>query len=117
MLVLSDMLGVEDVSIGMAALPAPTWRVVFCHLLHPAEIDPELSGHYEMRDVETGNKKRYQVTQQALVTYRERLQAWQDRLAESCRDNRALYTLLPTNWSLETEMMTQLIQTQVVSRQ
>ncbi len=116
-LVISDMLGVRDVAPGMAALPAPLWRVAFCHLLHPAELQPELAGQYELRDIETGQRKRYQVTAQALVTYHERLQAWLEALSQSCRDNHALYSLLPTNGSLETDMLGQLIQAQVVRRQ
>jgi hypothetical protein len=113
-LVLSDLLGVADLSAGLKALPAPAWKVVFCHLLHPDEISPELNGHFELQDIETGQKKRNSITSRVLATYRQKLDAWRENLAQICLERNATYTLLQTNWSIENEIISQLRHARVV---
>ena len=113
-LVLSDLLGASDLSAGLDALPAPEWNVAFLHLLHPAEIDPALDGYFEMRDIETGEKKLYPVTPRVLETYRQRLQNWQSELARLCLERKAAYNMIPTNWTIEGEIIPRLLRAQVV---
>jgi hypothetical protein len=113
-LALSDLLGVDDLSAGLAALPQPAWNVAVCHLLHPAEIDPDLNGYLEMQDVETGRKKKCTITPRSLETYRQRLQSWQSQLAQTCLERQASYSMFPTNWSLENEILPYLRGVQLV---
>jgi len=113
-LVISDLLGVKDLTTGLDALPQPSWKVVCFQLLHPAEINPTLNGYFEMQDIETGQKKLYPVTPKALETYRQRLESLQKQIAQDCLERNAVYTLFPTNWSIENEILSQLRRTQVV---
>jgi uncharacterized protein (DUF58 family) len=112
--VISDLLSVQDLRRGLEALPAPTWQVVVCHLLHPAELDPALDGHLQMVDIETGAKKLYTVTARSLETYRRRLSEWQEQLSQVCREHKAIYSQLSTGWSMETQIIPQLRRDQVV---
>lgn len=116
-IVLSDLLGVTDLAPALGILPAPAWRVVFLHLLHPDELDPTLNGYLELQDVETAERRSYRITPQVLQTYRERLETWQDGLAETCKEQHAIYTPLSTGGTLETEMLPQLLAARVVKRQ
>jgi len=115
-LVISDLLGTQDLSRPLAALPAPAWKVVFCHLLHPQELSPQINGHFEMLDIETGQKKRYPVTAKVLELYRQRLQAWRDQIAQTCEERRVVYTMLPTSGSIAQEILPELQRAQVVRR-
>ena len=115
-LVISDLLGVQNLSAGLEALPAPLWNVVFLHLLHPQELSPELNGYFEMQDSETGEKKLYPVTPRVLKTYRQRLDAWRNEISQTCLERKAVYTMIPTHWSLENEILPQLRRDQVVKR-
>jgi uncharacterized protein (DUF58 family) len=108
-LLLSDLLGAPDLAPGLEALTngagAPAWNVVLFHLLHPEELNPALHGDFKLQDIETGQVKRYVVTEKALEIYVERLQAWRDSLERTCQDRNAFYTLIPTHWSLERETL------------
>jgi uncharacterized protein (DUF58 family) len=114
-ILLSDLLGVDDLARALEPLPLPAWNVVVCHLLHPAEIDPTLRGDLEMQDIETGQKKRYSVTSRALDTYRQRLQAWRSDVAGACLERKAVYTMIPTHWSIEKEILPHLRKARIVA--
>jgi uncharacterized protein (DUF58 family) len=116
MFVLSDLLD-DDLTDSLEYLPAPSWWVNVIHLLHPQEIDPDLQGAMEMIDCETGQKANYDVTKEAVKIYRQRMEEWQSSLDLDCVKNHAFYTLAPTNWSLEREMIAHLRSVQVVSDQ
>jgi hypothetical protein len=115
---ISDLLAAGDLAAGLRSaldrLAAPAWQVVVCHLLHPQEIDPALSGHFQMQDVETGQRKHYNITSRALEGYRQHFAAWQSGMAELCREKKAVYSLLRSDWSLEKEMIPQLRRDRVV---
>jgi len=115
-LVISDLLGTQDLSKALSALPAPSWKVVFCHLLHPDELNPKINGHFEMQDIETGQKKRYPVTAKVLKQYRLRLQAWRDQVAQTCLERRVVYLMLPTQGSIVQEIIPELLRSRVVKR-
>jgi uncharacterized protein (DUF58 family) len=112
--VISDLLGTSDFTAALGKLPSPGWQVVFCHLLHPAELEPRLNGPLEMLDVETGGKKRYTIDAKALETYRQRLDAWREDLAGRCRSSRAVYCMLPTDASMESDIIPRLRRERVV---
>jgi len=112
--VLSDLLAVQSLSPALEMIRAPAWKVIFLHLLHPDELQPSLHGHYELHDIETEEKRAYKITPQALETYQQRLQSWQAKIAQVCLSNRCQYTLIPSNWSLEKEILPHLRRLQVV---
>lgn len=115
--VLSDLLGEQDLAKGLASLPLPTWNLVICHLLHPAELNPVVRGDFEMQDIETGQMKRYAVTDKAISTYRQRLQAWLNSLEATCMERKARYTMIPTDWHLESQIIPHLREVNVVKPQ
>jgi uncharacterized protein (DUF58 family) len=114
-LVLSDLLDVKRFSNALALLPAPTWDVVVFHLLHPQELEPTLKGDYQMVDIETGRSVNYDVDDTALRMYREKIETWRNDLERSCIENNAFYSLIPTHWSLEREIIPYLRSVQIVS--
>jgi hypothetical protein len=117
-LLLSDLLGTQDLSSGLEALTihqsAPAWNVVIFHLLHPAELNPALRGDFELQDIETRQTKCYAVTEKAIEIYSQRLQAWQESLEEICLERKTFYTMIPTHWSLEMETLPHLREANVV---
>jgi uncharacterized protein (DUF58 family) len=119
--VISDLLGSAALPRALEAFSLPNWNVVLCHLLHPAEIDPDLNGSLtklrfvEIQDIETGQKKKYTITPRLLESYRSRLQAWQNELAQACLERKAIYTMIPAHWSLEKEILPYLMKTRVVA--
>ena len=114
-LILTDLMDVEDLSRGLERLPAPTWSTAVFHLLHPEEIDPGLRGDFMMQDIETGRLKKCSVTPKTLEIYKERLQAWQQGIQETCLEKKAFYTMIPTSWTLENEILPYLLGAHVVS--
>ncbi|MCC7129979.1 MAG: DUF58 domain-containing protein [Anaerolineae bacterium] len=112
--VISDLLAVQSLSPALEMIRAPAWKIIFLHLLHPDELQPDLQGHFELHDIETGEKRVYKITPQALGTYQRRLQTWQAKIAQVCLQHRCQYTLIPSNWSLEKEILPHLRRLQVV---
>lgn len=104
-LVISDLLGMQDLARALRSLPIPTWNIVLFHLLHPAELNPQLRGDFELQDIETGRRKLYTVTEQAVETYRRHFKAWQNRMEEACLKENAIYTMIASDWTLEGEII------------
>ena len=114
LLILSDLLDVHDLPAALATLPRPTWEVTVFHLLHPHELHPLINGQFELMDAETGQSTNYDITPQALEGYRKNLQTWRDAIELACIENKAFYTLIPTNWSLEKEVIPHLRKVRVL---
>lgn len=74
LLILSDLLDVPNLDTILAAFPRPTWEVTVFHLLHPHELQPPLSGEFELVDAETDQSTNYDLTPQALEGYQKNLQ-------------------------------------------
>lgn len=112
--ILSDLLEKGDLSAVLSAVPAPKWRVHMFHLLHPAEISPEIRGTFELEDSETGRRGNYDLTNEAIRRYEERLAAWQNDLERTAVEHHAFYTLINTDWSLSKEVLPHLRKRQVL---
>jgi uncharacterized protein (DUF58 family) len=112
--ILSDLLEKGDLTKILDAVPAPKWWVNILHLLHPAELDPELRGAYELQDSETGARVNYDLTKDAIKSYRTRLEDWQNQLELTAVEQHAFYTVVNTNWSLSKELLPFLRQRQVL---
>ena len=112
---LSDLLGLPSLDPLLDVLPAPTWKTTVFHTLHPDELSPDLSGGLELIDSESGERYNVDITPKALQEYQQRLTDWQNQLDMECVEHRALYTIIPTNWSLETGMIAHLRETKVVA--
>jgi len=82
--VVSDLLTRDGVSLGLAALQARQADVVVLHVVSPDEVDPRLAGEVELIDAETNEVLEVGVSLETLSAYRARFAAWLDaREAES----------------------------------
>jgi uncharacterized protein (DUF58 family) len=104
-LLISDLLDVTNLRTVLQTLPPPAWEVVVLHLLHAEELNPTLRGNVEMNDVESGQGINYDVDARALLRYKQHVTTWCGELEMTCFDNNALYTLIPTHWSLDGEIL------------
>jgi uncharacterized protein (DUF58 family) len=112
--ILSDLLDNETISPVLEYFPAPFWMVNVLHLLHPEELTPPLLGNVELVDCETSDSANYDVSRTALKRYRDRLIEWQAHLDMECVAHHAFYTVIPTNWSVQREMIAHLRSTNLV---
>lgn len=114
LLILSDLLDTPNLSAALAAFPRPTWEVTVFHLLHPHELHPPLNGEFELVDAETGQSTNYDLTPQALENYQKNLQIWRTGLELACIENKAFYTLIPTDWAVDKEVIPHLRKVRVL---
>jgi len=112
--ILSDLLERGDLSELLSYLPAPKWWVNVIHLLHPSELDPGIRGSYELEDRETGQLINFDLTNEAIKRYRERVDLWRSQLEMDAVEQHAFYCLVNTDWSLSREMLPFLRQHQVL---
>jgi hypothetical protein len=86
-------------------LPRPNWNVVVFHLLHPEELNPTLRGNYEFFDIETHRIANYDINSKAILKYREKINIWKKKIEFECNENNAFYTLIQTDWSIDTQII------------
>ena len=103
--VISDLLEVESLNETLKFVPTPTWNVTILHLLHKEELTPSLIGNYEFQDVETNDKGNFDINSNDIEEYKKLNLSWQGQLELDCISNNAFYTLIPSNWSLEREII------------
>lgn len=113
-LVISDLLYIQDLNKTFESFPVPTWDVIVLHLLHPQELIPSIQGDLEMHDIETDEKKNYDITPKALNTYKERLNTWRESLEFACIQNNHFYTLISSEWSIDRDIIPRLRDLNVV---
>lgn len=114
--ILSDLLEKGDLSTILSAVPAPKWRVNVFHMLHPAEIEPEIRGTFELEDSENGRRANYDLTNEAIRRYKERMDSWQDQLERTAVEHHASYTVINTDWSLSKEVLPHLRERRILER-
>jgi uncharacterized protein (DUF58 family) len=107
-LILSDLLGVNDMRSVLDHLPSPTWDVSVIHLLHAEEISPLVSGEVQMVDIETEEIANYNVNKEAVEEYKRIMVDWQRDVDLACVEKHAQYMLIPTDWLLEREIIAHL---------
>lgn len=112
--ILSDLLEKGNLTDVLSSVPAPKWWVNVVHMLHPAELDPEIRGTYELEDSETGRLINFDLTNEAIRRYKERVDTWRDQLEMAAVSEHALYVLLNTNWALDNEVLPYLRERQVL---
>lgn len=112
--ILSDLLDQGDLDEVLDTVPAPKWWVNILHLLHPAELSPEIRGSYVLEDSETGRLLNYDLNNEAVRKYKQRLEAWQDQLEAAAVEHHAFYHLIDTDWSLDKDILPFLRERQVL---
>jgi hypothetical protein len=98
---ISDLLAVPNLAEVCAALPAPRWQLVVLHLLHPAELQPTLTGEIEFQDVETGERANYDLDASALERYRAFVANWCEAAERTCFERRTTYARIQSDWPVE----------------
>ena len=96
---LSDLLDPEAERV-IRELAATGSDLIVLHLLSPQELDPPLQGDLRLVDAESGDSVDVTVDLATLDSYRARLSAWQDGLADLCAKRRASYVPLSTDVQL-----------------
>jgi uncharacterized protein (DUF58 family) len=107
-LVLSDFLAEDGLEQIFDHFPAPLWQVALLQLLHPEEISPRSPGSVEVQDSETLETANYDITPKAAHDYQQNLELWQAALDMICVSHYAQFTTIPTNWTLENEVLSHL---------
>lgn len=98
---LSDFLTTEDYQAGLSALQHQGHEITVIHLLSPDEVDPALSGDFELVDVETGASQDITVNAAMKKRYQRQFAAWQDNLVQFCRRRNIHYALVTTDQPFE----------------
>lgn len=106
--VLSDFLTESDWRAGLLALQASGQEVVVVQVLAREEIDPDLRGDWELRDVETGVTLEVTGTTRLLRRYQDSLAEHLAALRDFCRAHRIAYLLISADESIEETLLSRL---------
>lgn len=91
----------EELAEALRFFSAPRWQVMILHLLTAQELDPQIEGDFDLRDVETGDSLPFHFDQTTLSKYRLRVRAWCAQLQSAAGRRAASYTRLVAEWPLE----------------
>jgi len=81
---------------GLSLLQGRGFEVTLIHILSPDEIQPSLEGDLRLIDVETGRAQEVTVDQEMMAVYKQRLETWQQEIAEFCLKRGIHYLALDT---------------------
>lgn len=115
LLILSDLIGTDDLGKTLDLFAPPRWKTHILHTLHAEEIKPGLHGAYQFVDSEDGQAKNVNVDQAALKAYADHFSRWQQAIELTCIENHAGYTQVPTGFS-DIEIIGRLLVENVVVR-
>lgn len=93
--------GSEELAEALRFFPTPRWQVMILHWLTAQEIDPQLDGDFDLRDVETGDSLPFHFDESTLSQYRLRVKTWCAQLQSAAATRAAGYTRLVAEWPLE----------------
>ena len=94
---LSDLMDPAGYASGVDALLMGGRRVVILHILSPEELHPEVIGHFEWIDAETGEHVDISVDRDTLALYRETLSHWTAEIRAFCETRRIPYFRIATD--------------------
>ncbi|MBN2045159.1 MAG: DUF58 domain-containing protein [Anaerolineales bacterium] len=112
--ILSDLLERGDLGRVLSSLPAPKWWVNVLHLLHPAEVAPEIRGSWVLEDSETGLAINYDLSNEAIRRYQQRVVDWCEQLEMTAVAHHAFYLMIDTDALLDKEILPLLRERQVL---
>lgn len=101
LVVISDLLHNQDLQSALRTFQPPRWQVLMLHILHPYELQPDLSGDIDLEDSETGARLPLLADARSLATYEDAVQRWCDELESDCVRQNQVYARLTTDLSLE----------------
>jgi len=98
---ISDFLTTDEYLSGLSALQNRGHEIAILHLLSPDEIDPALSGDFQLQDVETGAQRDLTVNATMKKLYRQHFEAWQGEIQQFCQRRNINYALVSTDQPFE----------------
>lgn len=93
---ISDFLTADPYQAGLSTLQQRGHELSLLHLLSPDEIDPLLSGDFQLQDVETSLQRDITINATLKRLYRRHFDAWQGDLQQFCSRRAINYALLST---------------------
>ena len=112
---LTDLLTDSDWRTGLRALLAARQEVMMLQVLAPEEIDPQLTGHWQMLDDEDGESLEVTLTPRTLQAYRDRLSAYTREVASFCHGHGVSFVQLRSDLAIEDAVLRLLRRAQVVA--
>ena len=103
--VITDLLGVDDLEIGLDALRHCGHDVMVIQVLAEEDIDPPLAGALRLVDAEDGRELKITVDAELRELYRRRLQDYLDRAEGYCRRTGIEYLRVSTATPFEDVML------------
>lgn len=100
-IVISDFLDRDGYELGLKQLIARKFELTVIQLLSDEELHPNLSGELHLEDAETGKKKEITVSDRTLANYRERVNAFCNRLEGFCLNQRITYIQINNRVQIE----------------
>jgi uncharacterized protein (DUF58 family) len=100
-IVLTDLLTDTDWRSGLLALLSLRQEIVLVQILAPEEMEPGLSGDWQLVDDEDGRPLEITLTPQAIRIYRDRLRSYIKEVAAFCHGHSITFMRFASNISVE----------------
>jgi uncharacterized protein (DUF58 family) len=113
LIVISDFMDSGDYRREMKVLSKRGYDLNLIQVLAPEEIHPELLGHVDLVDSETGERREITVNEGVLAAYRDSLAHYTRSLEAFCRSNGLGYTFLTADVSFEDELLKKLVENRI----
>lgn len=107
-ILLSDLLDPSGHEAALRHLLHKRYDVYVLQVLAPDEIDPPLSGHLKLTDVETAHQVEVTVNAQLKKLYTENVETWCSGIRDYCRRYGLAYSLVRSDTPLEELILNQL---------
>ncbi|MEA2724686.1 MAG: hypothetical protein QOH59_2457 [Gemmatimonadales bacterium] len=114
LVVISDLLHSEDLQTALRVFHAPRWQVLMLHVLHPHEMQPNVSGDVDLQDSETEARLSLHIDDRALAAYAAAVEQWCEHLESDCARHGQMYARLTTDMSLERAALAYLRQREIL---
>ncbi|MCK6626343.1 MAG: DUF58 domain-containing protein [Anaerolineae bacterium] len=109
-----EIKGGGELAESLRYLIPPRWQVLVVHLLTEEEVQPTLTGDYDLRDAETEESLPFHLSDAVLTQYRLRVRTWCAELQSACARRGATYARILAEWPLEQAVVPYLRQRGVV---
>jgi hypothetical protein len=109
---LTDLLTDSDWRRGLLSLLGLRQEVVLVQILAPEEMEPVISGDWQLVDDEDGKPLEVTLTPRAIRMYRDRLRSYVSEVASFCHGHSITFMQFPANISVEDAVLRLLRRTQ-----
>lgn len=100
-ILISDFYGEEELEAMIRYLAYQKQEVILVHTLAAEEVSPDLEGHLNLIDMETGKDIRVSMSSSVLGKYKKTLHEFQDRIAHLAKKYQAHYMFVSTEDELD----------------